>query len=99
MCLSPMIPHVTHELWRQLGHETALINERWWAPDQQALVQDAIEISVQVGGKMRARVQIPVDADQDAAVKVANGQKIPQFTYMQPPVVTKSNVQKFQCHW
>jgi leucyl-tRNA synthetase len=71
MCLSPMIPHVTHELWGQLGHETALINERWWAPDLDALVQDAIEISVQVGGKMRARVRIPVDADQDAAVKVA----------------------------
>ena len=56
MCLSPMIPHVTHELWRELGHEQALAHERWWAPDPDALVQDAIEISVQVNGKMRARV-------------------------------------------
>jgi leucyl-tRNA synthetase len=71
MCLSPMIPHVTHALWRELGHHNALITERWWQPDPDALVQDTIEISVQVNGKMRARVAIPADADQDAAVQVA----------------------------
>ena len=61
MCLSPMIPHVTHALWRELGHEQALALERWWAPDPDALVQDTLEISVQVNGKMRARVVIPAD--------------------------------------
>ena len=71
MCLSPMIPHVTHELWHQLGHSTALIHERWWTPDPDALVQDEIEISVQVNGKMRARIKIPADATQDAAVAAA----------------------------
>jgi leucyl-tRNA synthetase len=73
MCLSPMIPHVTHELWHELGHETALANERWWAPDPDALVQDNVEISVQVNGKMRARVSVPADATQDAAVQIALG--------------------------
>jgi leucyl-tRNA synthetase len=71
MCLSPMIPHVTHELWRQLGHEPALATERWWTPDPDALVQEQIEISVQVAGKMRARVSVPVDATEDVAVKAA----------------------------
>ncbi|HTU65680.1 MAG TPA: leucine--tRNA ligase [Steroidobacteraceae bacterium] len=71
MCLSPMIPHVTHELWRQLGHEQALATERWWTPDPGALVQDQIEISVQVAGKMRARVSVPADATEDVAVKAA----------------------------
>jgi leucyl-tRNA synthetase len=71
MCLSPMIPHVTHELWHQLGHANALIHERWWAPDPEALVQDTIEISVQVNGKMRARVKIPANATQDQAVQIA----------------------------
>jgi leucyl-tRNA synthetase len=71
MCLSPIIPHVTHELWHQLGHETALIHERWWVPDPEALVQDVIEISVQVNGKMRARVSVPADATQDIAVQAA----------------------------
>jgi len=71
MCLSPMIPHVTHELWHQLGHETALINEAWWTPDAEALVQDHIEISVQVNGKMRARVGIPANATQETAITAA----------------------------
>jgi leucyl-tRNA synthetase len=80
MCLSPMIPHVTHELWHQLGHETALINEPWWAPDPEALVQDHIEISVQVNGKMRGRVSIPANATQEVA---------------QAAALTEPNVQKF----
>ncbi len=71
MCLSPMIPHVTHELWRELGHETALAEERWWAPDAQALVQDSIEITVQVNGKLRARVSIAADADEATAKAAA----------------------------
>jgi len=71
MCLSPMIPHVTHELWRQLGHETALTSERWWKPDPDALVQDTVEISVQVNGKMRGRVSVAADASQDVAVTAA----------------------------
>jgi leucyl-tRNA synthetase len=71
MCLSPMIPHVTHELWHQLGHEQALALERWWAPDADALVQDQIEISVQVNGKMRARVSIATDASDEAAIAAA----------------------------
>jgi leucyl-tRNA synthetase len=71
MCLSPMIPHVTHVLWRELGHGTALAQEPWWTPDSGALVQDTIEISVQVMGKMRARVQVPANADQETAVKIA----------------------------
>jgi len=71
MCLSPMIPHVAHELWRQLGHETALIHERWWQPDPDALVQDTVEISVQVNGKMRGRVSVAADATQETAVSAA----------------------------
>jgi leucyl-tRNA synthetase len=73
MCLSPMIPHVTHELWTQLGHETALAQERWWTPDAEAMVQETVEISVQVNGKMRARVSVPADASQDAAIAIALG--------------------------
>jgi leucyl-tRNA synthetase len=80
MCLSPMIPHVTHELWHQLGHEQALALERWWAPDPDALVQEQIEISVQVNGKMRARVSIPADATEEMALQIS---------------LSDANVQKF----
>jgi leucyl-tRNA synthetase len=69
-----MIPHVTHELWHQLGHENALITEPWWQPDPEALVQDQIEISVQVNGKMRARITIPADATEAVAVQAAQAE-------------------------
>jgi leucyl-tRNA synthetase len=74
MCLSPMIPHVTHELWHELGHEQALALERWWTPDADALVQDQIEISVQVNGKMRARIAIPADATDEVAIELAKAE-------------------------
>jgi leucyl-tRNA synthetase len=62
--LSPIVPHVTHVLWHSLGHEGALIDERWPSPDPAALVQDAVEMVVQVNGKLRGRITVPVGADE-----------------------------------
>lgn len=53
--LSPIIPHVTHVLWRVLGHEKALINEAWPQVDHLAMVPDTVTIAVQVNGKLRAQ--------------------------------------------
>jgi leucyl-tRNA synthetase len=71
LTLSPIIPHVTHTLWRELGHESGLIDERWPQADPAALAQDEIEIVVQVNGKVRGHVRIPVDATQDGAQRAA----------------------------
>jgi leucyl-tRNA synthetase len=62
--LSPIIPHVTHALWRALGHENALIDERWPAPDPQALTQDSVAMVVQVNGKLRGHINVPVSSDE-----------------------------------
>jgi len=70
LTLSPIIPHVTHALWRELGHATALIDEQWPAVDEAALQQSTVELVVQVNGKLRARIQVPVDADE-ATVRAA----------------------------
>jgi leucyl-tRNA synthetase len=64
VCLSPIVPHVCHALWQALGHAGALIDQPWPAADAGALKQEEIEISVQVNGKMRARVSIAADADE-----------------------------------
>jgi leucyl-tRNA synthetase len=64
--LSPIIPHVTHALWRELGHRTALIDEPWPAVDAAALEQSTIELVVQVNGKLRARITVAVGADEKA---------------------------------
>jgi leucyl-tRNA synthetase len=70
LVLSPIIPHVCHALWQGLGRQTALIDERWPAADPGALTQDTHEIVVQVNGKLRGQVTVPVDSDE-AAVRAA----------------------------
>jgi leucyl-tRNA synthetase len=71
LTLSPIIPHVTHALWRGLGHQTALIDEAWPAVDAAALEQSTIDLVVQVNGKLRARIRIGADADDKAAREAA----------------------------
>ncbi len=70
LVLSPITPHVCHALWQGLGRQTALIEERWPAPDPGALTQHTHEIVVQVNGKLRGHVSVPVDSDE-AAVRAA----------------------------
>ncbi|HSW32202.1 MAG TPA: class I tRNA ligase family protein, partial [Steroidobacteraceae bacterium] len=62
--LSPVVPHACHALWRELGHAGALVDERWPAPDAQALERDSVEVVVQVNGKLRGRVTVPAGADE-----------------------------------
>jgi leucyl-tRNA synthetase len=71
LLLSPMVPHIAHVLWHELGHERALIDERWPAPDPAALTLEATEVIVQVNGKLRGRVSVPTGADQAAALALA----------------------------
>jgi leucyl-tRNA synthetase len=70
LVLSPIIPHVGHALWQGLGKKTALIDERWPLPDAGALVQDTHELVVQVNGKLRGHVTVPVNSDE-ATVRAA----------------------------
>ena len=70
MCLAPIVPHVSHVLWQELGQGDDLWRTRWRQVDQAALVQDAIEIVVQVNGKLRGRVSV-APGTPDEAVRVA----------------------------
>jgi leucyl-tRNA synthetase len=71
LMLSPMTPHICHALWKELGHETALIDRRWPEFDEAALELDMIELVVQVNGKLRGRVAVPADASKDDIEKLA----------------------------
>jgi leucyl-tRNA synthetase len=70
MVLAPITPHVCHALWQGLGHTTALVDERWPVADSQALAQQAVEIVLQVNGKLRGRISVPVNCDE-AVVRAA----------------------------
>jgi len=62
LMLAPIVPHICHELWHALGHDSAVVDKRWPIVDEQALQTDTIQIIVQVNGKLRARVDVPADA-------------------------------------
>jgi len=63
--LSPMVPHICHALWKELGHDSALIDQRWPEVDENALTLELVEMVVQVNGKLRARISVAVDAGKD----------------------------------
>lgn len=65
LMLSPIIPHMTHALWENLGHGTSIIDSEWPEVDEAALVQNTVELIVQVNGKVRGKIQVAVDADDD----------------------------------
>ena len=62
LCLAPFAPHLGEELWQFLGHADTLAYEPFPAYDPAALVENEIEVPVQVLGKLRGRVTVPVDA-------------------------------------
>ncbi len=62
LCLAPYAPHLGEELWETLGHTNTLAYEPWPEYDPKALVEDEIEIPVQVLGKLRGRVTVPMAA-------------------------------------
>jgi leucyl-tRNA synthetase len=92
LALSPVVPHACHSLWRELGHATAVVDERWPVADPRALERDTIEVVVQVNGKLRGRVTVPADADAgqvraaaeaDAGVqRYVEGRPVRKFVYV-----------------
>ena len=64
LMLSPIVPHICHALWQELGHQGALIDVRWPEPDASALAQDSVEIVLQVNGKLRGRITVAAGASE-----------------------------------
>jgi leucyl-tRNA synthetase len=71
LLLAPFAPHIAEEAWRLLGHAESLAYAPWPDVDLKLLESDTLEIPVQVNGKMRGRVTVPADAEQDAVVQIA----------------------------
>ncbi len=81
LLLSPMAPHIAEELWERLGHDESLAYEPWPAFDEQMIVEETLELPVQVNGKMRGRISVAADADEDAIVAAALAdEKVAKFT-------------------
>jgi len=65
LLLSPIVPHIATALWSELRPGTELIDQPWPAVDAAALVQDQIELVVQVNGKLRGHIRVPVSATRE----------------------------------
>ncbi len=71
LMLSPIVPHITQKLWQLLGHDSLIIEQAWPQFDEAALERDSIELVVQVNGKLRSKIYVPADADNDAIENIA----------------------------
>lgn len=63
--LAPIAPHMSAELWEQLGHESSLDTATWPVWDEKFLVADTVTIIVQVNGKVRAKIETAASANED----------------------------------
>jgi leucyl-tRNA synthetase len=69
--LGPFVPHIAEELWQELGHAGGLEVRGWPACDETALAASSALIVVQVNGKVRGKVTVPADADEQAVREAA----------------------------
>lgn len=65
LLLAPITPHISHELWQQLGHTDAVIDASWPTLDESALVQDSLQLVIQVNGKLRGQIDMPASASRE----------------------------------
>ena len=69
--LAPMVPHVCQALWEALGHAGFVMDAPWPVADPAALERQTLALVVQVNGKLRGQIQVPVDADREAIGQAA----------------------------
>ena len=66
--LNPLCPHITEELWcEKLGHKNTISYEQWPEYDESKLADNEIEVPIQINGKLKATVNMPVDCNEEVA--------------------------------
>ena len=65
LMLAPIVPHICHQLWQDLGHQEAVVRAPWPKVDVSALEQDIIEIVIQVNGKLRSKISVSATVSSD----------------------------------
>jgi leucyl-tRNA synthetase len=72
ICLiAPFAPHITEEIWHDLGYETSIHHESWPEFDPELLIEDQVVIAIQVNGKVRGTIQVASDATEDMVRQAA----------------------------
>jgi len=85
LMLSPIIPHICHQLWQDLGHQEAIVGAPWPQVDESALQQDSLEMVLQVNGKLRSKMSVSINASKEEVEAMAlNDEHIKRFIEDQP---------------
>lgn len=85
LMLAPIIPHLCHQLWRDLGHASIVLDAAWPQVDETALIQDSIEMVIQVNGKLRSKMRMSADTDKASCESMAlENEQIKKFIGDQP---------------
>jgi leucyl-tRNA synthetase len=69
--LAPFAPHVAEELWQRLGHRSTITYQPWPAFDEAKLARDTMVIGIQIGGKLRGQIEVPIDASEATILAAA----------------------------
>ena len=84
--LAPFAPHITEELWHELGHTDTIHVNHWPKWDEKYLKSDTMTIIVQVNGKLRSKLKLPVDTDRQGVEAAALAdENVQKFTNNKPP--------------
>ena len=70
--LAPFVPHITEELWQELGYEGYVYDQKWPSYNEEELKKDEIEIVVQINGKNKEKINIPGDATREDMIQIAS---------------------------
>jgi leucyl-tRNA synthetase len=73
--IGPMMPHLAETCWEALGHKTMLVDVAWPKADPALIRQDSITIAVQVNGKRRGEIDVPMDAPENTVTEAAMAQE------------------------
>jgi leucyl-tRNA synthetase len=89
LLLAPFAPHISEELWRQLGHQTSIHTTNWPTYDDKYLVQNELMIAVQINGKLRGEIRVAADASE--AIVTASAKKLEKVAgYLQGQNIKKT---------
>ncbi|MDB6063255.1 MAG: leucyl-tRNA synthetase [Verrucomicrobiaceae bacterium] len=73
--LAPIVPHISHRLWQELGNRNSLIDAPWPQVDTNALQRSSIELVVQINGKVRGKIEVAVDTPSAEIIALALAQE------------------------
>ncbi|MEN6524653.1 MAG: class I tRNA ligase family protein, partial [Anaerolineaceae bacterium] len=78
--LAPIAPHISEELWELIGNRYSVHLQAWPVVDEEAAAEEKITLVVQINGKLRDRIDVPVDiADEDAKNLAMNSENVKKF--------------------